>query len=31
MSNLILLLAAAARAEEGDAGLDFELFRPHSN
>ncbi|MSQ03956.1 MAG: hypothetical protein EXR71_19050 [Myxococcales bacterium] len=31
MSPLLLLLAASARAEEGDAGLDFELFHPHAD
>lgn len=30
MSGL-LLLALAAHAEEGDAGVDFELFKPHAD
>ncbi|GDX82955.1 hypothetical protein LBMAG42_47660 [Deltaproteobacteria bacterium] len=29
--NGILALVLAASAEEGDAGLDFELFRPHGD
>ncbi len=31
MSPTLLLLALAARAEEGDAGVDFELFKPHAD
>ncbi len=31
MSPLILALVLAARAEEGDSGVDFELFKPHAD
>lgn len=31
MSPLLLALVLGARAEEGDSGVDFELFKPHAD